>query len=66
MQTMGIEAIYPKPNLSKRLHAKYTHLYLLRGLTIDQAESGLGNRHHVSSDGKGFMYVFNITRLVHP
>ncbi|ARF68678.1 IS3 family transposase [Paenibacillus larvae] len=36
MQFMGLEAIYPKPNLSKRLHAKYTRPYLLRSLTIDR------------------------------
>lgn len=35
MQEMGIQAIYPKPNLSKaaREHKKYP--YLLKGLTID-------------------------------
>ncbi|GCL73235.1 hypothetical protein PN4B1_31720 [Paenibacillus naphthalenovorans] len=26
---MGLEAVYPKPNLSKRLHATYTRPYLL-------------------------------------
>ncbi|WP_165452855.1 hypothetical protein [Paenibacillus thalictri] len=34
MHLMGLEAIYPEPNLSKRLHAQYTRPYLLRGLTI--------------------------------
>lgn len=35
MRLMGLEAIYPKPNLSKAaaVHPKYP--YLLRGLTID-------------------------------
>jgi len=33
MRIMGLEAVYPKPNLSKRLHATYTRPYLLRALT---------------------------------
>lgn len=36
MQLMGLEAIYPKPNLNKRLHARYTRPYLLRGMNSDQ------------------------------
>jgi putative transposase len=28
MQLMGVEAIYPKPNLSKRLHAKYINFFV--------------------------------------
>lgn len=36
MRLMGLEAIYPKPNLSKRLHATYRRPYLLRGLVIDR------------------------------
>jgi len=43
MQLMGLEAIYPKPNLSKRLHAKYTRPYLLRGLKIDRPNQVWGN-----------------------
>lgn len=34
LRKMCIEAIYPKRNLSRRLHAKYVHPYLLRGLKI--------------------------------
>ena len=36
MQTMGIQAVYPKPDLSKasKLHKKYP--YLLKGLNIDR------------------------------
>src|SRR5690606_29023086 len=36
MRKMGLEAVYPKPNLSKpcKLHLKY--LYLLRDLRIDR------------------------------
>lgn len=47
MQVMGLEA-YPKPNLSKRLRA-----YLLRGLTINRQNQGLGNRYHVFTHGQG-------------
>ncbi|KRE48091.1 IS3 family transposase [Paenibacillus sp. Soil522] len=36
MRLIGLEAIYPKPNLSKRLHAQYKRPYLLRGLKIDR------------------------------
>ena len=36
MKRMGLEAIYPKPNLSKRFHAKYVRPYLLRGLSIER------------------------------
>ncbi|MEQ8681931.1 MAG: IS3 family transposase [Cyclobacteriaceae bacterium] len=36
LRKMGVEAIYPKRNLSKLGKAKYIHPYLLRGLTIDR------------------------------
>ncbi|MEV2432991.1 IS3 family transposase [Paenibacillus larvae] len=60
MQFMGLEAIYPKPNLSKRLHAKYTRPYLLRGLTIDRPNQVWGIDITYLRMGKGFMYLFNI------
>ncbi|WP_342746641.1 IS3 family transposase, partial [Paenibacillus rigui] len=60
MQIMGLEAIYPKPNLSKRLHAKYTRPYLLRGLTIDRPNQVWGIDITYLRMGKGFMYLFNI------
>src|SRR5690606_36187497 len=60
MQLMGLEAIYPKPNLSKRLHAKYRHPYLLRGLTIDRPNQVWGIDITYIRMGKGFMYLFNI------
>lgn len=34
MRTMGIEAHYPKPNLSKLGRAKHVHPYLLRNLAV--------------------------------
>lgn len=60
MQLMGLEAIYPKPNLSKRLHAKYTRPYLLRGLKIDHPNQVWGIDITYLRMGKGFMYLFNI------
>lgn len=60
MQLMGLEAIYPKPNLSKRLHATYTRPYLLRGLKIDRPNQVWGIDITYLRMGKGFMYLFNI------
>lgn len=37
MRLMGIEAFYPKPNLSKLGRAKYVMPYLLRGMSITRA-----------------------------
>jgi len=36
MRDMGIYALYPKPNLSKRYHAQYVRPYLLRNLEISR------------------------------
>jgi len=36
MRDMGIYAIYPKPNLSKRYHSQYIRPYLLRNLEINR------------------------------
>jgi putative transposase len=58
MQIMGLEAVYPKPNLSKRLHATYTRPYLLRGLTIDRPNQVWGIDITYLRMGKGFMYLF--------
>jgi putative transposase len=60
MQLMGLEAINPKPNLSKRLHATYTRPYLLRGLTIDRPNQVWGIDITYLRMGKGFMYLFNL------
>ena len=35
MQTMGLSAIYPKPNLSRMKEGKIKYPYLLRGITIE-------------------------------
>jgi putative transposase len=60
MQRMGLKAIYPKPNLSKRLHAIYTRPYLLRGLQIERPNQFWGIDITYLRMGKGFMYLFNI------
>jgi putative transposase len=60
MRLMGLEAIYPKPNLSKRLHATYRRPYLLRGLVIDRPNQVWGIDITYLRMGKGFMYLFNI------
>ena len=36
MQVMGLRAIYPSPNLSKRAQQHAVYPYLLRGLKIEQ------------------------------
>jgi len=60
MQLMGLEAVYPKPNLSKRLHAAYTRPYLLRGLSINRPNQVWGVDITYLRMGKGFMYLFLI------
>ena len=60
MRLMGIQAIYPKPNLSKRLHAKYRQPYLLRGLNISYPDQVWGIDITYCRMGRGFMYLFTI------
>lgn len=38
MRVMGIEAIYPKPKLSTPETSHPKHLYLLKGMVIDEAQ----------------------------
>jgi putative transposase len=38
MQVMGLRAIYPGPNLSKRAQQHAVYPYLLRGLKIEQPD----------------------------
>lgn len=57
MRIMGLEAVAPKPDLSKPAKGHKIHPYLLRGVTID------GPDHVWSTDityiamGKGFLYL---------
>ncbi len=60
MQEMGILAIYPKPNLSKRYHAQYVKPYLLRNLNIVRPNQVWGVDITYIKMRKGFMYLFII------
>jgi len=54
---MGIMAIYPQRNLSKLLHAKYVHPYLLRGLSIERRNQLWAIDITYIPTAKGFMYL---------
>lgn len=60
MKVMGIYAIYPKPNLSKRYHAQYIRPYLLRNLAITRPDQVWGIDITYVRMSKGFMYLFVI------
>jgi len=57
LRKMGIMAIYPQRNLSKLLHAKYVHPYLLRGLTIERQNQVWAIDITYIPMAKGFMYL---------
>ena len=60
MRLMGLEAIYPKPNLSKPNQAHKKYPYLLRGLTIDRPNQvWAGDITYIPVEG-GFGYLFAI------
>lgn len=42
LRTMGIAALYPKSNLSKRLHAEHVRPYLLKRLMFDRVDQVWG------------------------
>lgn len=60
MRKAGIAALYPKPKLSKRMHAEYVRPYLLNGLTIDHADQVWGVDITYLPLKKGFLYLFVI------
>jgi putative transposase len=60
MRDMGIYALYPKPNLSKRYHAQYVRPYLLRNLEITRPNQVWGVDITYIRMKKGFMYLFVI------
>jgi len=60
MRDMGIYAIYPKPNLSKRYHAEHIRPYLLRNLAITEPDQVWGIDITYVHFPKGFMYLFVI------
>ncbi|MGB3452572.1 MAG: IS3 family transposase [Moheibacter sp.] len=57
MKLMGIEAIYPKRNLSKLGKAKYIHPYLLRGLKFTHRNQVWEIDISYVPMEKGFMYL---------
>ncbi len=60
MRDIGIYAIYPKPNLSKRYHAEYVRPYLLRNKLITKTNQVWGIDITYIPMEKGFMYLFVI------
>ena len=57
LRKMGIMAIYPQRNLSKLLHAKYIHPYLLRGLPIVRTNQVWAIDITYIPMARGFMYL---------
>lgn len=60
MQVMGLRAIYPGPNLSKRAQQHAIYPYLLRGLTIDQPNQVWGVDITYIRLRSGWMYLFAV------
>ena len=60
MGIMGIEAIYPKPNLSKPNIQNQTYPYLLRNLTIDHPNHVWGTDITYVKLNQGFCYLVAI------
>src|SRR5690606_10221900 len=54
MQRMGIEALYRRPRTTKPGAGQQIYPYLLRGVSVDRAQSGLGNGDYLSADDQGF------------
>lgn len=63
MRIMGIQGICPGPNLSKQLHAKYKHPYLLRSLKIERPDQVWAVDLTYIRMRQGFMYLFVIIDL---
>lgn len=57
LRKMSIMAIHPQRNLSKLLHAKYVHPYLLRGLSIERQNQVWAIDITYIPMAKGFMYL---------
>jgi putative transposase len=60
MQVMGLRAIYPGPNLSKRAQQHAVYPYLLRGLKIEQPNQVWGVDITYIRLQSGWMYLFAI------
>jgi putative transposase len=57
LRLMGLEAVYPKPNLSKANLAHKIYPYLLRGVKIEQANQVWSTDITYIPMAKGFMYL---------
>lgn len=57
MAEMGIQAIYPKPNLSKNSKAHPRYPYLLKGVEIDHSNQVWGTDITYIKMDKGFVYL---------
>jgi putative transposase len=57
MERMGIKALYPRPDTSRRHPAHPVHPYLLRGLTIDRANFVWAMDITYVPMAKGFVYL---------
>lgn len=57
LRLMGLEAIYPKPNLSKPNPEHKIYPYLLRGVTIEQVNQVWSTDITYIPMAKGFMYL---------
>ena len=60
MRTMGLTALYPKRNLSRRHQAHKVHPYLLRGLVIDRPNQVWAADVTYIPMAKGFLYLVAI------
>ncbi len=60
MRLMGLEAIYPKPNLSKPVKEHKIYPYLLRGVTIDRADQVWSTDITYIRLNRGFIYLVAI------
>lgn len=60
MQVMGLHAIYPGPNLSKRSQQHAVYPYLLRGLKIEQPNQVWGVDITYIRLRSGWMYLFAV------
>jgi putative transposase len=60
MQTMGLRAIYPAPNLSKRAQQHAVYPYLLRGLSIEYPNQVWGVDITYIRLRSGWMYLFAV------
>ena len=57
MREMGLEAIYPKPNLSKNANQHPVYPYLLRGITADHPNHIWGTDITYIRMHQGFLYL---------